>query len=498
MLEKYKFSPKFEKLLNFSTSKNILFLMASFFVLTFLTQFYSIDNEVIDWDESDFILMGKSFYDGYLPYIQLWDLKPPLHFILMGLSFQIFGPTLLVARLLGDFLIFLSAVLIFYITRFSLNKFDSFLTSSLYISFVSFEFSQPTMTEYTSTFFILLCIIFLFKDSKYGYFFAGVSISLSILTRTNSAFVFIFLIIYFFKKLGISKKIFNFIIGSILPLLFLVVTYTLNGALKEFLYSVFIIPLRNTLIRDNFIEFIRTYFQSIFLDSFFSLSLWALIFIFFIFIVIIKDTKLFKKNLKALDSNEFKVLMITFLALVISVLAGGRFFYHYLIQLFPFISIFIFLFLKKFIKSSNAIKFFIVLIMIVNLIPLSKESINKIQNYSEITENYKIKSFLKYIDSEKELLALDDHLIYFYLEREPITPVVHPNTIFKTEDYKYILEDLIELNYIVRDQSKIILSNYPHYILCEAECKVILPMNYLEDYKLVYSVDNLNLYEFSN
>ena len=111
---------------------------------------------------------------------------------------------------------------------------------------------------------------------------------------------------------------------------------------------------------------------------------------------------------------------------------------------------------------------------------------------------YGHKSFLNYIDSEKELLALDDHLIYFYLEREPITPVVHPNTIFKTEDYKYILEDLIELNYIVRDQSKIILSNYPHYILCEAECKVILPMNYLEDYKLVYSVDNLNLYEFSN
>jgi len=32
---------------------------------------------VIDWDESTFILMGQSIIDGHLPYVKLWDLKPP-------------------------------------------------------------------------------------------------------------------------------------------------------------------------------------------------------------------------------------------------------------------------------------------------------------------------------------------------------------------------------------------------------------------------------------
>jgi len=32
---------------------------------------------VIDWDESVYLLMSKSILDGNLPYIQVWDHKPP-------------------------------------------------------------------------------------------------------------------------------------------------------------------------------------------------------------------------------------------------------------------------------------------------------------------------------------------------------------------------------------------------------------------------------------
>ena len=61
------------------------FLIILFFGLfVFLTQFYSIGVEVINWDESDFILMGFSFFNGNLPYIEVWDLKPPLHFLYLG------------------------------------------------------------------------------------------------------------------------------------------------------------------------------------------------------------------------------------------------------------------------------------------------------------------------------------------------------------------------------------------------------------------------------
>ena len=79
-------------------------------LFVFFTQFYSISTEVINWDESDFILMGESFYNGNLPYLELWDLKPPLHFIYIGTFFKLFNPSLLSARLAGDLIIFLTAV----------------------------------------------------------------------------------------------------------------------------------------------------------------------------------------------------------------------------------------------------------------------------------------------------------------------------------------------------------------------------------------------------
>ena len=59
-------------------------------VFVFLTQFYSIGQEVINWDESTYIIMGRSF-DSNLPYIQLWD-KQPMHHIILGSAFKLFGP----------------------------------------------------------------------------------------------------------------------------------------------------------------------------------------------------------------------------------------------------------------------------------------------------------------------------------------------------------------------------------------------------------------------
>ena len=87
---------------------NEYFLILSFGLFVFLTQFYSIGVEVINWDESDFILMGSSFYNGNLPYVEVWDLKPPLHFFYLGTVFKLFSPSLLTARLAGDFLIFIT------------------------------------------------------------------------------------------------------------------------------------------------------------------------------------------------------------------------------------------------------------------------------------------------------------------------------------------------------------------------------------------------------
>lgn len=56
---------------------------------------------VLDWDESTFILVGQSVLDGHLPYVRLWDLKPPLLFGFFAAAIAAFGHSIPGIRLAG-------------------------------------------------------------------------------------------------------------------------------------------------------------------------------------------------------------------------------------------------------------------------------------------------------------------------------------------------------------------------------------------------------------
>ncbi|MDB3866600.1 glycosyltransferase family 39 protein [Acidimicrobiia bacterium] len=489
---------KLDYTVNFLFTGHLLKIYSFFIILVFLTQFSSIGNEVIDWDETDFILMGNSFYEGNLPYTELWDLKPPVHFILIGFTFKIFGPSLLVTRLLGDFLIFLSSALIYHLTKDIFTNFERVLAASVYIIFVSFDFSQPTMTEFTATFFILLSLTFLKNKGNHNFFFSGFAISLSVLTRTNIAFVVIGLLVYFYKHKVPTKKVIMFLTGGVTPLFTFILVYLFEGYLKEFLYSVFVIPLGNTVIRENFLDFIFSALPTIFLDGVFSIQIWS------VFLLVILLKRYFinsKKNSKKLNMNlpdVISVNVVIFSSILFSILLGGRFFYHYLIQLFPFASILLIFFIKNLYENKSIVYIAIIFLMFSNILFPAKQSIYNLINYSEIERNYEIKSFVKYIDSEKSLLALDNHLIYFYTGITPITPVVHPNTIAKVQDYKLLLEQLKELGYIVENQFNIILENKSDYLFCEKECNLYISDSYFQDYTLIVKIKDLKLYQLND
>jgi|TARA_B100001094_G_C18195422_1_gene810432 hypothetical protein len=476
-----------------------LFKIYSFFIiLVFLTQFSSIGNEVIDWDETTFILMGNSFYEGNLPYTELWDLKPPMHFILIGFAFKTFGPSLLVTRLLGDFLIFLSAALIYHLTKDIFTNFERVLAASVYIIFVSFDFSQPTMTEFTATFFILLSLTFLKNNGNHNFFLSGFAISLSVLTRTNIAFVVIGLLVYLYRQKVSTKKVMIFLSGGLSPLFTFMLIYIFEGALKEFLYSVFVIPLGNTVIRENFLDFVTSSLPTIFLDGVFSIQIW---FVFLLVSLLMRYFIKSKTNSKKLIIDFPDVIslnIVIFFSILISILLGGRFFYHYLIQLFPFASILLIFLIKNLYEKKSIVYVGIILLIFLNILSPAKQSIYNLSNYSEIERNYEIKSFVNYIDSEKNLLALDNHIIYFYTGIKPITPVVHPNIIAKAQDYKLLLEQLMELGYIVENQFSVILEDKPEYLFCEKECSLYIPESYFKNYTLISKNKDIKLYQLSD
>lgn len=112
-----------------------------------LTQLGEMAREVIDPDESSFILMGVDVAAGHLPFVHQFDLKPPVIVLLLGGLFALFGESLLATRLLGDGLVLVTAALVFLIAR-PLTGYAAALSGSLiWVVLASLDLGQPTYSE---------------------------------------------------------------------------------------------------------------------------------------------------------------------------------------------------------------------------------------------------------------------------------------------------------------------------------------------------------------
>ena len=136
--------------------------------------------------------------------------KTPIFFIFLGSFYKIFGVSLLTTRLFGDLLVFLTSIIVYFISNKFLNKSLSLLSSSIYIFLVSFNFAQPTLTEFLATFFLLLAIHLNYSTLNKNFFLIGFFISLSIFTRTNMAIVIIYFLFKFIKNRVGFNKLFQF------------------------------------------------------------------------------------------------------------------------------------------------------------------------------------------------------------------------------------------------------------------------------------------------
>jgi len=483
-----------KKFFNLSQADLLYFLIL--LVLVVLTQFYSITDEVIDWDESTFMIMANDFYKGNLPYENLWDLKPPLFFIFLGSFYKIFGVSLLTTRLFGDLLIFLSSIVIYFISNKFLNKHLSLLSSTIYIFLVSFNFAQPTLTEFLATLFLLLAILLNYSTLNTNYFLIGFFLSLSIFTRTNMAIVVIYFLIKYIKKNVGFNKLLQFFLGGILPFLSLSLIYSFNGKLKEFIYSTFYMPFEYTFIRRSPIDVFLDSYVGIFFDNYLTIPT-VVVILFFLFLLMLTINKSIYLNFLSLYKNYESLFNIFFLV-TISIILTGRFYYHYLIQMFPFIAIFISIFINTLPRFKLQISCLLIVFFSILTIPNFNESIKNINNYEEISKNYPVKSFVKFINKEKTLLAIENHIIYFYLDVDPITPVVHPNVIMKIEQNNTLLTSLENLKYIRENEFEKLLNNFPDYIFCQNECESYFDSNYLNNYYLVHQLEDYKLYKINN
>jgi 4-amino-4-deoxy-L-arabinose transferase-like glycosyltransferase len=70
-----------------------------------------LQRSVIDWDESVYLLAGRSLVNGSLPYLEVWFHKQPFLYVVLAASFIVPDPVVGM-RLLGCFGVAATAILL--------------------------------------------------------------------------------------------------------------------------------------------------------------------------------------------------------------------------------------------------------------------------------------------------------------------------------------------------------------------------------------------------
>jgi 4-amino-4-deoxy-L-arabinose transferase-like glycosyltransferase len=436
--------------------------------LIFLTQASSLDREVIDWDESTFAVISKSIINGKTLYVDSWDTKPPVLFYWMALFIKILGSNLFAIRFSGDVLIFLTS---FFLYKIIDNKYKNhnlnILGCTFFILLFNFNFAQPTLTELPGLFFITLSI-FIHKHNPKNTFTNGFIIGLAIMSRTNLGFlIFAFLIIYLKDEFKF-KKIIYFLTGSSVPFLLFSAYFFYKNAFINFLSGVFI-----EITYSSSTNKIEDFYNDVLVHKFKNFEFREAM---LILIILITFYVIYQKNILSNISDEIILLLL----LLLSIALGRSIFYHYLIQTYTIITIF---FIEViYVINIKKITFVMTLFLSLLQVNLVFSGLQNIYNYQDISKNYPIKKIANELNSE-EVLAITDHLIYFYNDNEsPI--VVHPGLYNNKIKFNNLFINLISIGVINRNERELALLNQPQFILCDKTCNDVLEDKFIDKYQI--------------
>ncbi|QCS49978.1 hypothetical protein FEK30_11315 [Picosynechococcus sp. PCC 11901] len=172
------------------------FLILTVAILTRLPYFFETD---IDWDESTFILLGQSVLDGHLPYTDLLDVKPPLHWYIFTSIIWLAQHSFVFLRFLGAMIVALIGLINYEIASRIWNKKAGLISGILVIFLIDLNpGGQSIMSEHLALVPMMLSfalILFCPKNNS-AFIVSGLCMGLAIMIRLNLAYVGLFTGLY--------------------------------------------------------------------------------------------------------------------------------------------------------------------------------------------------------------------------------------------------------------------------------------------------------------
>ena len=300
--------------------------------------------DVIDWDESTFILMGQSILDGHLPYTNLWDNKPPLAFVCYALIIALFGKSIISVRIAGAVCVAFVSFCTYLIGKTLWGNRVGIVSATLFVILASSLISggQATMTEHLALVPLMgaMTLLVTQRITLPLLFICGILMAVASLIRLNLAYVAVIvgLFVIFATKPRSLARFFQrglvYAAGGCLVVFLTYLPYAIAGYQQVWFDSVIVAPLSYANSQLSELEILGNYL----INKVLEIRILTCVGLMEIGLIFVQSLAAFKQ--KRLEKKLGLIcLFLFFLGTGISILRSGEDHRHYLIQLVPFIAL---------------------------------------------------------------------------------------------------------------------------------------------------------------
>ena len=409
------------------------------FIVAFAIRFPFFFRDYIDKDESTFILMGQAWADGYLPYLTLWDLKPPVTFAYFGLMITVFGKSLWWIRMGGVFIVSATSFMVYAFLRNNNNsEKQAFILALLSLYFSSlFGSVQGVMSEHISMLFYMGGLVvwgYAYKELNHQKWvlwgLGGFLFGLSAMSKLNLAYPILLCAGYISLKFLLEKGVKNALItsfsaglGVLIGIGVTAVPYLKENAFQEWWKAVFLAPRAYAVFHWN--------------TAFLLLPIVGVL-----TFLLVKSLQ--KPQNKKSDKTNYPLVLLSTIGVLGSFIMAGKVNGHYLLQCYPLVFILLAWFSpERYLSSKKAIGLFVILCI---LLPFeSYKEYGAIYKNKQVHGTYyngegiEVPAYLKKKQRPLDnILFLEYHIGYWILDKRPPTmAVTHPSNLFRTPLFPY-------------------------------------------------------------
>lgn len=467
--------------------------LALFLIAAFILRFYSFLYPVIDWDESLYVLMADSIIEGHLPYVNIWDNKPPGIYYILTIGHYLFGDTWLGMRIFTVFFVGLSAYALDCIVSYIVQSYKRFLGLIAGLSYLVFSLNNSGISSNTELFFapfVLIGFIFLLKylkENKNTLILAGLFFGAAFVIKFHALFevvAFLIISLLFLKTnshrtskkeyfISLSKLSFGFVI----PIASTILLFLIQSNLEELVNASFFANIKHS--SDTGFPFLK-FFARIYEQIIYHPILWMS--------VLIGLTSYLFKNPDLRINKEW--LKYGYIWLILAVLAAcltRQLYSHYFLQILPPLIIITAIVMETIV--SKHYKLILSLIFLPHLFfiasPYFDSAVETLVNrqYNPFYKNphFEISDFIKpSLDSADYIFVLGGQPIVYHLTmaKRP-TKYVYPPF--------YLDEHFRKVSGVdVEKETKIILSHEPKFIVSRELPLNSMYQNFQQELELKY------------